>query len=40
MFLLSFGEAEVDEYDDNLLIDSVRFQPAKKVLIPSSLAGK
>lgn len=40
MFLLSFGEAEVDEYDDNLLIDSVRFQPAKKVLIPSSLARK
>ena len=29
---LSFGEAEVDEYDDNMLIDSVRFEPAKKVL--------
>ena len=28
-FLLSFGEAEVD---DNMLVDSVRFEPAKKVL--------
>ena len=28
-FLLSFGEAEVD---DNMLVDSVRFEPSKKVL--------